>query len=532
LTRPSRYGEEVFERYRQLGLWSEDTMVSLLEEQAARDPEAIAIRDSTTERSWVSLLEQARAVASGLSRLALKRGDPVVVQLPNWVESVVLRYALKMAGLIGIYAPITWREQEIRYVLGTTRARLMIAPRRFRSLDFGAMVARLRRDYPELSGVFVRGGDTGQDWKSLLAGETTSGLQPVLPTEVSMICLSSGTTGVPKLCESPEAAQLANGRGMAERLQITSRDTVGIFAPLDGGAGLMGWLIAVAAGCPVILGDDFEPESMLDRIAEGRVSLLATVPALLIRLLGVSDFSHWDLSALKLVRTGSAALTPATAREAEERLGARLVPAAGTMEVLTYAQTAPNDPPEIRLGGSVGRPLMCNEARVVSENGVSLSPGELGVLEVRGAGTGSGYFRDIAATMEAWGQLGWDGWFRTGDLAIIDPPGHIRLQGRTKDVISRGGRSVYPAELEALLMEHTGVRDVAVVGVESPALGECTRAYVVPRVNGELTEAELRDFLEGKRIATYKMPDEFRFLAELPRLPGKKVNRRALKAEV
>jgi 2,3-dihydroxybenzoate-AMP ligase len=530
LNRPTRYGDDVFERYRQCGFWTGDTMVSLLRERAAHDPGATAVSDSTTERSWSPLLEEALTIASGLVRMGLKRGEPVVVQLPNWVENVVLRYALKLSGLVGVYAPITWREQEIRQVLTTTGARLLVAPPRFRTLDFEAMVGRLRENHEGLSALFVRGEGTQRDWAALLEGAPPHRLQPTSPEEVSMICVSSGSTGVPKLCESPEAAQLANGRGMAERLGITSRDRVGIFAPLDGGAGLMGWLIAVAAGCSVVLADDFEPEAMLDRIAEERVSLLATAPALLIRLLEVPDLSRWDLGALRLVRTGTAALTPATAREAEERLGARMAPAAGTMEVLTYAQTAPSDPEEIRLEGSVGRPLTGNEARVVSEDGRTLPSGEVGVLEVRGAGTGSGYFRDEPSTLEAWGALGWDGWFRTGDLAVIDASGNIRLRGRTNDVISRGGRSVFPAELEALLMEHERVREVAVVGVESPSLGECTRACVVPRGSHELTEKELRRFLESKRIATYKMPDEFRFLAELPRLPGAKVDRRALKA--
>jgi non-ribosomal peptide synthetase component E (peptide arylation enzyme) len=310
---------------------------------------------------------------------------------------------------------------------------------------------------------------------------------------------------------------------------MDASDVVGVFAPCDGGAGLIGWLLAAGSGCQAVLGDDFRAEAMLDRIEQERVSVLATVPALLIRLLQ-ADLESRDLEALRLIRTGSAALTPATAREAERRFGAKLVPAAGTMEVLTYAQTGPMDPETVRAG-SVGCPLPGNEARVVSEDGEPLAPGDLGVLEVRGAGTGSGYYRDRGATLEAWGALGADGWFRTGDLAVIDGAGYIRLRGRTKDVIARGGRSVYPAEIEALLMEHENVREVAVIGVEDAALGESARAYVVPRGDGELTATELRAFLESKQVATYKVPDEFRFLAELPRLPGAKVNRRALKSE-
>lgn len=523
--------DEAAERYRANGSWTNETIVSLLRARAATSPTAVAVADSTMRCSFSELMAEAEHVASGLLQRGLERGNPVVVQLPNWCENVVLRYALKIAGLVAIYAPVTWRSQEIRQVLGKTGARVLVTPPRFRRLDFRAMTADLQREFPDLVSVLVRSDasdPTGScSWETLRRAAIELELEPARPEDTSLICVSSGSTGAPKLCESPEAAQLVNGRGIAERFEMRGDDVVGIFAPLDGGAGLMGFLMAAASGCSMVLGDDFEPDAMLDRIENERVSVLATVPALLIRLLQ-ADLSNRDLGALRLVRTGTAALTPATAREAEERFGAKLVPAAGTMEALTYAQTGPGDPEATRLGGSVGCPLPGNEARVVSEVGEPLPTGKLGILEVRGAGSGVGYYRDPEATREAWDE---EGWFRTGDLAIIDETGCISLRGRTKDVISRGGRSVYPAELEALLMEHGNIQEVAVVGVDDAALGERTRAYVVPRGDDTLTASELRAFLEQKHVATYKVPDEFRFRTDLPRLPGAKVNRRALKAE-
>lgn len=529
--RPSRYGADVTERYRRSGLWTDDTTVSLLRAHADAKPDVTAVSDSTTRRTWSELADEAERAACGLLQLGLVRGDPVVVQLPNWVESIVLRYALKIAGLVAVFAPIPWRAQEIRQVLDRTGARALVLPPAFRQIDFRAMAAALASEHEGLETIFVRGEPPGdaRSWDAVTRSSAGRELCPAKAEEVSLICVSSGSTGTPKLCEMPEGAQLVNGRGIAERFGMEADDVVGVCAPCDGGAGLIGWLLAATSGCHAVLADNLQPEPMLDRIEQERVSVLATVPALLIRLLQV-DLTGRDLSALRLIRTGSAALTPATAGEAEQRFGAKLVPAAGTMEVLTYAQTGPMDPETLRRG-SVGRPLPGNDARVVSEDGEPLPSGELGVLEVRGAGTGSGYYRDPEATLEAWGELGAGGWFRTGDLAVIDDAGYVRLRGRTKDVISRGGRSVFPAELEALLMEHEKVREVAVVGVEDVALGECARAYVVPRGQGELTEVELRAFLETKQVATYKVPDEFRFLTELPRLPGAKVNRRALKAE-
>jgi len=496
------------------------TLVSLLERRASEAPEAVAVSDSEKSFTWAELSDGSRAVAGGLASLGLEHGETVIVQLPNWVENVVLRYALKRCGLVGVYTPITWREREIRQVLEKTGARLYVAPPAFGKLDFLRMSADLAPDFPELRSVFVRGDDG-------LPHGSSDACRGFAPEDVSLICVSSGSTGAPKLCESREQAQLANGNGIGERFAMTREDVVGIFAPLDGGAGLMGWLMAAASGSPVVLADAFRSESMLDRLARERVTVLATVPALLLRLLDAEDHTRWDLSALRLIRTGTAALFESTAIEAERRLGAKMVPAAGTMEALTYAQTGTEDPEEIRLGGSVGRPLPGNEIRLVSEDGTELGGDETGILETRGTGIGAGYFRDPEATAKAWPN----GWFRTGDLAVRDEAGNIFLRGRTKDVISRGGRNIYPAELESFLIEHPGVREVAVVGVPSEALEEKTRAYVVTRDQKTISEEELREFLEHKRIATYKMPDEFRFLPELPRLPGAKVNRRALRME-
>ncbi|MFQ5790377.1 MAG: class I adenylate-forming enzyme family protein [Acidobacteriota bacterium] len=539
---PSRLTEAMVERYTAEGLWTQETMVSTLCRMAEEKPGTLAVSDGQRGLTWSQLARQARLVGHGLKRMGLCRGDRVIIQLPNWIENIVIRYALKRAGLLGVYVPITWRETEVRQVVALAQPRVIVAPTAFGKVDFCRMIERLRPDFRCLQGgIFVRADGPRSDWAvgwdDLYGGdaerqddEAEDDGGAFQPLEVSLICVSSGSTGAPKLCESPEGAQLLNGRGMAERLQVTSRDVVGIFAPLDGGAGLMGWLIAVAAGARVVLAESFRSEPMLDILERERVSLMATVPAILLRILDVSDLSRWDLSALRMVRTGGAALSAPTAVEVERRLKAKVVPAAGSMEVLTFAQTGLDDPQEIRLNGSVGKPLPGNEVRIVEDDGAPAATGHVGAIEVRGAGAGSGYLGDLEATRAAWGELGPQGWFRTGDLGEIGEDGHVYIRGRLKDVVLRGGRNVFPAELESILMEHRGIREVAVVGIPSEALGEKTRAYVVPRSAQELTEENIREFLEQKQIATYKIPDEIRFLDELPRLSSAKVNRRKLRS--
>lgn len=516
------------------GLWSKETMVSRLRSLAKEKGDTIAASDARRRITWAELDAESFRVGQSLREIGLKRGEPVLVQLPNWVESLLTRYALKRAGLLGVYAPVVWGEAELERVMRSSGAGAMVAPARFLGTDFHEVFQRMRSRCPNLQrGIFVRGEVPGSAvtfrWENLAAHQAPGDDREAFePWEVSLISVSSGSTGAPKLCEWPEAGQWLVARGLAERLEISSHDVVGIFCPLGGGAGAMGWLTALAAGARIVLGESFHAEDMLDTISRERVSFVSTVPTILLRLLEVSDLSRWDLSALRLIRTGTAAVSQPAAREAERRLRAKIVPAAGSMEAIMFTQTSPHDPPEVRLGGSVGKPLPGGEVRIMRTDGAPVQAGEIGQLEIRGAYTGSGYFRDTQATQAAWGALGEEGWLRTGDLAFTTSDGNVSIVGRARDVIVRGGRKVFPAELEELLIQHPAVREVVVVGIAHGKLGEATRACVVPRDGQSLTEDDIRDFLKAKQIATYKFPDEFLLLCELPRLPGGKVDRKKL----
>ena len=531
---PTRFTASMVERYIAEGLWTEETMVSRLRSLAKEKGDTLAASDAQRRLTWAELDSESCRVGRSLREIGLERGDLVLVQLPNWVENLLVRYALKRAGLLGVYVPVVWRETEVERVARSSGARAIVAPARFLDTDFHEMFQRMRSRGSDLQhGIFVRGeaarSAASFRWEELAESqERDDDKGGFEPWEVSLISVSSGSTGAPKLCEWPEAAHWLAGRGLAERLEISSQDVVGIFCPLGGGAGAMGWLAALAAGARIVLGESFHAEEMLDAISRERVSFVSTVPAILLRLLDVSDLSRWDLSALRLIRTGTAAIPPTTAREAERRLRAKIVPAAGSMEAIMFTQTSPHDPPEFRLGGSVGKPLPGGEVRIIGVDGAPVQAGEIGELEIRGAYTGSGYFGDVQATQAAWETLGEEGWLRTGDLASTDLDGNVSIVGRARDVIVRGGHKVFPTELEELLMQHPAVREAVVVGTRHDKLGEATRACVVPRDGQRLTENEIRDFLKLKQIASYKFPDEIVLLCELPRLAGGKVDRKAL----
>ena len=529
--------KEMVREYLEQGFWPSDTMVRAVERHAKGLPGSEAMSDARCRLTWAQVKQQSDRLALGLMDLGLRRDDLVLIQLPNGVENLLVRIALKKAGLLAAFAPIMWRQSEMGPMLRYLDPQAVLLVDEFRGFDYLDMMESIRteshaREQPRLlvSGNRIPAGAISLN--ELMQPRTESQLKSEHlekirygPADVSLLSLSSGSTGEPKVCEWPEGAQVLIGMGIASRLKITRDDVVGIFAPVGGGAGAMAWLIAAQLGCRMVLSESMAAETILELIEHERVSFMGTVPAILLRLLEYPDLSRYDLSSLRVIRTGTAALLPSVAQEAEAKLGCVMAPAYGSMETVSIAQAALDDPREIRLGGSVGRALPGIEVKLVDDAGREVPAGEIGELWVRGPGTSSGYFRDPEATRRAWGEFGSEGWFRTGDLAGMDAQGNLSLLGRKKQVIIRGGNKIYPAEIESLLCRHPKVLEAAVVGVPHPVLGEVPCAFVIPRTGVDAAPEEFNAFLCSKNIASYKMPESVLLLEEFPRLDSNKVNK-------
>jgi len=537
VSKPTRMPEEMVREYLEQGFWSPDTMVCAVERHAKGFPENEAMSDARGRLTWAQVKEHSDRLALGLLDLGLKRDDLVLIQLPNGVENLLVRIALKKAGLLAAFAPIMWRQSEMEPMLRYLDPKAVLLVDEFREFDYLEMMANIvgkgragERPHLLVSGERVPVGAIALN--ELMRSRTepqdrSESLQKTRygPEDVSLLSLSSGSTGEPKVCEWPEGAQVLIGMGIASRLKITNDDVVGIFAPVGGGAGAMAWLIAAQLGCRTVLSESMAAETILELTERERISFMGTVPAILLRLLECPELSRYDLSSLRVIRTGTAALLPSVAQEAEAKLGCVMAPAYGSMETISIAQAALDDPREIRLGGSVGRALPGIEVKLVDDANREVSDGEVGELWVRGPGTSSGYFRDAEATCRAWGELGREGWFRTGDLAGIDAQGNLSLLGRKKQVIIRGGNKIYPAEIESLLCRHPKVLEAAVVGVPHPVLGEVPCAFVIPRTGMGAAPEEFDAFLRSKNIASYKLPESVLLLEEFPRLDSNKVNK-------
>jgi non-ribosomal peptide synthetase component E (peptide arylation enzyme) len=276
----------------------------------------------------------------------------------------------------------------------------------------------------------------------------------------------------------------------------------------------------------------FTPEDALRLIEREQVTYLAVIPAQLIRILKECDLDKYDLRSLKIVRTGAAAFDASLARETEERLNCKVLIAGGSQETYSFAQTGVDDPPEKRLS-TLGRPFPGNEVRITNEKRDEVPPGEVGQLSVRGATTSSGYYGNVEATLDAWGEFGQEGWYQTGDLAKLDDQGYLVLVGRKKELIIRGGQNIYPKEIEDLLLSHPSIMQAVVIGIPDVIMGEKACACIALTNKQRFEFEEMTSFLREKGLAVHKLPERLEVFAQFPELvDGQKVDKISLKKQL
>ena len=521
------------------GDWTGTTTLDLLEAHTAARPDQISIVDSRRRLTWREASEAVDRFARALAAMELDRDTPVVLQVPNSVEESLLRLALKRLGLLAAYVPAVWRGAELEAVVDLLEPGAMVVPSRFRDHDMAAMAREIGRRRPEMHVVVVDPPDDAADCIPVSLDREAGGGSAVPeegrrygPHEVTKLVVTSGSTGIPKLVERPEQQEILWARGVTARMGVTGDDVIGGFVPMSGGPGYHAWGGWLLTGAKFVLTDGFAPEALLPAIERERVSAIHTAPAILARLADSPLLEDYDTSSLRVIRTGSANLPPAVIEKVEDRLGCPVVKAGGAMEACSFGQVGIDDPEEIRRGASIGRVMDGGEIRVVDGEGRALPAGEAGELWIRGPATSSGYFRNPQATMEAWGTLGPEGWFRTGDVATVDADGFVTLIGRIKEMINRGGMNVFPLELESILAEHPKIREAAVVGIPDDALGEVPCLCVIPTAGDPVTLEEVTAFLSERDLARYKFPARLELFSDFPRGQTMRVNRRRLAERV
>ena len=522
--RPSLLTSNDIEAYLAEGHWARDTMVDRYRTYARTYPCRIACRDESGSYSWAELDSITDLLAANLVGLSLPRDSTALVQIPSSCREAAIRIAFKKAGIIGAFAPLQWRRKELEYVAAQISPVLIAFSRETLTPEVAAWADSIRGPKHRLD-LSNGGAENWIDWNHLLESSAPADIaqRAFAFDEVSLITVSSGTSGIAKLCEWPEAAQICMGRAKAERMGIREDDTIGIFAPMSGAAGLLVWTVSGTMPCTFCFPVGFHAATLLDLVEEWCVTVATTVPVILARL-AQEPLDARDLRAFRLLRVGTAAADIDAARSFEDRSGCKVVTASGAMECPGFGHADPDESPDARLDGSVGLPLTGCRLRIVDEKDINLPAGEVGELKVSAPFASSGYWNDPDGTAAVWS----DGWYATGDMGRLDKNGRLTLLGRKKETINRSGHKILPVEIETEIARHPDVFAVAVAGAPDREYGAAAWAFVQMRSGCTFDPGALADGLRGSGLASYKIPSRFIEVAELPRINDNKVDKRAL----
>jgi len=489
-------------------------LAMLLTDSAARHADRTALKLDDIALPYAVVEEATVRVAGLLQAKGIGEGDRVGIMLPNVPYFAFCFYAVLRLGAEVVPMNPLLKEREVAFHLGDPRAKLLLAWHQFaEAAEPGAQEAGAecllveRGPFEEMMG----------------AAEPAREIVDRDSSDTAVLLYTSGTTGTPK------GAQLTHGNlraatDISVELVHPGPETVTFGGlPLFHVFGLTSGLnTAFAVGGCLTLLPRFDPGKALEIIERDRVTTFLGVPTMYAALLNHPEREKYDVSTLDLCVSGGAAMPVEIMRGFEEAFDCTVLEGYGLSESTAIASF--NRPDRERKPGSIGQPVGDMEMKLLDEDGNEVAHGEVGEIAVRGPTVMSGYWKREDATAET---LDADGWLRTGDMGTVDDDGYFFVVDRKKEMIIRGGFNVYPREIEEALYEHDAVREVAVIGVPDPSLGEEVAAAIALRSGAEVTEDELRDFAKS-RVAAYKYPRRIWFVEELPKGPTGKILKRAI----
>jgi acyl-CoA synthetase (AMP-forming)/AMP-acid ligase II len=496
----------------------------LVQWRAAVTPHAEFLVDRAGRRiTFAGLRDRAQAMAAGLGALGVTEGDTVAWELPTCIEAVELAVALHRLGvtqvpIIGIY-----RDREVTHCCRETGARWLVTTDEFRGFDFAGMGARVAAELG-LKHVVVAPG-------ILPTGEPAQ-LPPTTPRPGAprWIFYTSGTTALPKGVRHTDQALSWVGAGMADAMQLAGGDRYSLVFPFPHIGGIVLLYSALHAGCTHLLDEAFDPASSPQFLAREGVTHAGTGTPFHLAYLAAqrADTGHRLFPHLKCCPGGAAPKPPTLHDDIKRELGGvGIVSSWGLTEapILTCSRF---DDPDEKLASTEGRPLPGVDLRAMTADGTVATAGEEGELQVRAPQVTIGY---VDRNLDAAAFV--DGWFRTGDLGVIDADGYVRITGRLKDVIIRNGENISAKEVEDLLFTHPKVAEAAVVGVSDERTGERVCAVVTTADGVEpLGFEEMVSFLRESGLRPQAIPERLELIGALPRNPAGKVTKELLRVRL
>ena len=532
---PRPHPQDQAQRYREKGWWKDKTFSQILEPRALETPAREAMCDARRRITYGQLWSEVCRFAEFLRRQGVGKGDVVTLQLPNRIEFPVVFFSLELIGAIANKISADFRAVEVDYILKFSRSKAFVCASEFKGFNYIDMIQGLRAGLPDLSLVIcvddvsapgvVSFAQVVNATPEIAAAHRVQ----MSPMDVMRMCFTSGTTGNPKGVLHCFNTTLCANEIFNRELGVTQDDVLLDYLPVGLNWGYCTLVQSVMAGARVVLMERFSAEGALDLIEKEKVSYIPTAPASIVAMLNSKTLGQRDLSSLRIVITGGASAAVETIKAFQVAVPhAKLVELYGMLETGFHSFTRPSDDP-LKVNGTVGRCVSEMGLRIIDDEGHDVPMGEVGEIAAIGPSVHLGYLNNPQANKEAFTE---DGWFRTGDLGqFVDEDHNVRISGRKKEIINRGGKKYFPREVEELLYELPQVVQAAIVGAPDPRLGEKNCLCVILKPGQTLELDTVVSFLKGK-VADYKLPEALVKLDEFPMTPTGKIRRPELVKQV
>ena len=510
------------------GWWRDETIAHRFGQALEICPDKIAVvayredRETPVYLSYRELDRRTEAVARSLAALGVGHGDVVSYQLPNWWEFIVLALACARTGAVANPVMPIFRQHELKFMLNFGLSKVFVVPKTYRSFNYEAMARGMLPDLPHLSHLIVVDGDGPDSFQTALLRRDAAPLSgPGLgPDDVMLLMYTSGTTGEPKGVMHSSNTLLSNLYAYAERMELTGNEVVLGASPLAHLTGY-GYLatLPILLNATTVLQDIWEPNRAL-AIARAEKATFSMASATFVAdMCAAVENGAATAPGFTKFNCAGAPIPPVLIERAYRLLGLRVSSAWGMTENGAVTVTEPSRALE-KSGCSDGRPLPGMEIKVVDADGKSLASGQVGQLRVRGASQFAGYLkRPHLNNTDA------DGWFDTGDLAFLDDQGYVRISGRSKDVIIRGGENIPVVEVENLLYRHPAIAAVALVGYPDGRYGERVCAFVSVKPGHNFTFADMTAHLQELQVTRQYFPEHLEVVEAMPQTPSGKLQK-------
>ncbi|WP_300463022.1 AMP-binding protein [Desulfobacula sp.] len=533
------YHPDDVERYNRLRYWPGLTFGDVLDRAADMFPDKTAFVDRQSRMTYAQARDKANRLALGLMNLGIKSTDRALVQLPNWNEFVVVFFALQKIGAIDTLLIDRYRPYEIKHLADLSGATSWILPEQYKKTNYLPIIQEVLETSSQIKNVIlVRGSETTKyaGLANLFADKDPlpdelkklASRRPD-PQQVAHMGPTGGTTGLPKLVPRTHNDLICASKFCARAWEMDLHDITLLVGPIGHDLtftkGFLGSVLTF--GCSVFL-DSTDVDEICRTIEQEKVTTIVWVPTLAKRLADHDRLANHDLSSLKKMHCGGGASLAGLIQDVQNNLGCRFYNGYGATEGQTAISRSNDDLDSVTT--TVGKPTCPYDCyKVVDPFGRELPTGRQGELLIKGPGVFTGYYKNPGENKKAFTP---DGFFRTGDVAKIDPNGRIILCGRIKEMINRGGESISATQIERLISEYPGVVMAAVVAMPDPQLGEKACAYVQADPSMDIDFETIISFLKSRGSSVLHLPERIEFVDKMPLTKTGKINKQFLVEDI